>query len=56
MNKYCALMILLAIGICTPVHAETKITCYKKLASDFVCKENGGSEWKWHTKLTGETV
>lgn len=56
MNKYFALSLLLAIGTCTPVHAETKITCYKKLTGDVVCKESGGGEWKGYTKLTGETV
>ncbi|MFA7347045.1 MAG: hypothetical protein WCZ86_04725 [Desulfurivibrionaceae bacterium] len=56
MKKYVVLFLLLAIGICTSVHAETKLNCYKKLTGEVVCKESGGGEWKGYEKLTGETV
>lgn len=56
MNKYFALIPLLAIGISTTAYAEATVKCFKKLTGEVVCKENGGTEWKSYKKLTGETV
>lgn len=56
MNKRLILFLLGTIGTCTLAHAESTITCYKKLTGEVVCRESGGGEWKGHKKLTGETV
>lgn len=56
MNKHFTMALLMIIGTYTSARAETKLTCYKKLTGEVVCKESGGGEWKGHKKLTGETV